>query len=322
MAEDLYDFMQGFLSKYPQYKELDFFVFGESYAGHYVPSVSSKIIEMNKQQQQKKASEDTQIHINFKGAGIGNGLTDPALQYKYYIPFAEEHNLVDGAQLKLMKGILPLCEPLAKACDKHEDSQDPNVRALDYTACLNAYLLCNLGELTPVQSTGVNVYDVRKQCDPSRQLCYDFSNIEKYLNREDVQKALGVKKDTWADCNPIVELALVYSGDWMKTYAKQVTSILEAGSKVLIYAGEYDFVCNWMGNSAWTNQLDFNGHKDFINAKNVTIADVGEYRSADDLTFFKVFNAGHLVPMDQPKNSLDMVNNFMANKFQPTTTSH
>merc|ERR1712070_456126 len=335
VAEDVYEFMQGLLGKYPKYQSLDFYVFGESYAGHYVPMVSNKIITMNQKYANEKEKKDHKlklddngsnfsnerntIPINFQGAGIGNGLTDPAIQYRYYIPFAEENNLVDDAQLKLMKGILPLCEPLATACDKHQDAQDPEIHALAYEACLDAYLFCNLGELSPVQSTGVNVYDIRKECDPNQQLCYDFTNIDTYLNREDVQKALGVQKETWSDCNPIVELSLVYSGDWMKTYAKEVTSILEAGFKVLIYAGEYDFVCNWMGNSAWAQNLEWTGQKDFIKATNVTISNFGQYKTSDNFTFLKVFNAGHLVPMDQPKNSMDMVNQFMQGKFQPTT---
>jgi hypothetical protein len=42
-------------------------------------------------------------------------------------------------------------------------TSDPTVRALEWTACMNAYVFCNLGELLPVQSTGVNVYDVRRK---------------------------------------------------------------------------------------------------------------------------------------------------------------
>eukprot|EP00952_Eustigmatos_sp_NYUAD-ZCMA_P007660 32335-Eustigmatos_ZCMA.PRE.1 len=34
------------------------------------------------------------------------------------------------------------------------------------------------GELVPVQSTGVNVYDIRRKCDPEHRLCYDFDDIE------------------------------------------------------------------------------------------------------------------------------------------------
>jgi hypothetical protein len=62
----------------------------------------------------------------------------------------------------------------------------------------------------PVQSTGVNVYDVRRGCDPSQKLCYDFSAVEDYLDQPEVQEALGVhsqrKGGQWKDCNPLVDL--------------------------------------------------------------------------------------------------------------------
>lgn len=62
----------------------------------------------------------------------------------------------------------------------------------------------------PVQSTGVNVYDVRRGCDPNQKLCYDFSAVEEYLDQEDVQEALGVhserKGGQWKDCSPLVDL--------------------------------------------------------------------------------------------------------------------
>ena len=39
--------MQEFYKALPQYKNLDFFIFGESYAGHYVPAVSHYIWQKN-----------------------------------------------------------------------------------------------------------------------------------------------------------------------------------------------------------------------------------------------------------------------------------
>lgn len=40
--------------------------------------------------------------------------------------------------------------------------------------------------------------------------------------------------------------AMVYGGDWMRTYDQHVAAILEAGKRVLVYAGVEDFMCNYM----------------------------------------------------------------------------
>lgn len=77
-------------------------------------------------------------------------------------------------------------------------------------------------------------------------------------------------------------------------------------------AGEYDFICNWLGNFHWTQTLEWSGASAFTSAENTTWVtasgeEAGTFISADGFTFLKVLNAGHMVPRDQPQNSLDMV---------------
>jgi len=39
----------------------------------------------------------------------------------------------------------------------------------------------------------------------------------------------------------------------------------------------------------------------------------GEYKSVDKFTFLRVYNAGHMVPMNQPEAALAMVDRFFGN---------
>lgn len=43
-------------------------------------------------------------------------------------------------------------------------------------------------------------------------------------------------------------------------------------------------------------------------------ATAGYYRSAQGLTMLQVLGAGHMVPMDQPVNALDMLTRFLDGK--------
>lgn len=74
MADDLYMFLQEFFTRHPNYLKSEFYVFGESYGGHFVPSIAHRIHQGN------LAGEGN--HINLAGIGIGNGLTDPFVQYQ------------------------------------------------------------------------------------------------------------------------------------------------------------------------------------------------------------------------------------------------
>ena len=129
-------------------------------------------------------------------------------------------------------------------------------------------------------------------------LCYDFSNVGVYLAREDVQKTLGVTGHKWADCSHTVAIAFELSGDWMKSYQQMIPDQLAAGIRVLMYAGDQDYICNWLGNQAWTKALDWPG-KDAFNAATPTNISYGNLRQANNFSFLQVFDAGHMVPRDQ-----------------------
>ncbi|MQL82927.1 hypothetical protein Taro_015394 [Colocasia esculenta] len=47
-AEDSYTFLVNWLERFPQYKGRDFYIAGESYAGHYIPQLAYKILHNNK----------------------------------------------------------------------------------------------------------------------------------------------------------------------------------------------------------------------------------------------------------------------------------
>ncbi|CAM8967168.1 unnamed protein product [Rhodiola kirilowii] len=292
VSNDLYDFLQAFLQGYPEFVDNDFYITGESYAGHYIPALASRVAKGN------KANEG--IHINLKGFAIGNGLTDPEQQYPAYTDFALANKLISQADHARINKLIPPCLQEIQKCKTQDE------------ACLNAYDDCN-GIFEDILSIAgnINYYDIRKQC--KGDLCYDFSNMEKLLNLDTVRKALGVGNIDFVSCSLTVYKAMV--GDWMKDYEVVIPPLLEEGIKVLIYAGEYDFICNWLGNSKWVNAMAWSGQSSFA-AANMTsyIVDgqeAGLVKSFGPLTFLKVHNAGHMVPMDQPKVSLQMIRGWM-----------
>ena len=78
ISEDAYYFLQHFMKSHPAYAGNDLYIFGESYGGHYAPAISYRIHQGN--MKLKKGD----IKLNLKGVGVGNGLTQPEIQYKYY----------------------------------------------------------------------------------------------------------------------------------------------------------------------------------------------------------------------------------------------
>ena len=187
VANDMLDFLQELFAARPALQGRDFFVTGESYAGHYVPAVASRVFQATR-------SGEASPPIRLAGLAIGNGLTDPAIQYGAYADFALEHGLISQETRDEIMTFYPACRLALEACD---------VFALD-VECLLAVEMCQLTMFAPIMlvNPGVNVYDYRKQCEGP--LCYDFSRMEKYLNLPETRKGLGVGDRAWEACSPQV----------------------------------------------------------------------------------------------------------------------
>jgi len=88
---------------------------------------------------------------------------------------------------------------------------------------------------------------------------------------------------------------------------------------VLLYNGYYDLICNWEGTNTWSNEMDWEFKDQFNKAANQSWSVNGKYagffKSADNLAFLIVDNAGHMSPFDQPENLHDMVYRFINGGF-------
>ncbi|KAJ0963571.1 hypothetical protein J5N97_028693 [Dioscorea zingiberensis] len=292
VSDDLYDFLQEFFKAHPEYVKNDFYITGESYAGHYIPAFASRVHQGN------KAKEG--VHINLKGFAIGNGLTNPEIQYKAYTDYALSMGIIQESDYKEINKLYPDCELALKQCGTSGTQ-----------SCIVAYRICvKIFHSILEIARNINFYDIRKQCEgPKGDLCYDFSNMEKFLNQKTTRDALGVGDIDFVLCSTTVFQAMLT--DWMRNLEVGIPALLEDGIKLLVYAGEYDLICNWIGNSRWVHSMEWSGQQKFVSSVetpfNVAGAEAGILKSHGPLSFLKVHNAGHMVPMDQPKAALEML---------------
>jgi len=298
IAQDMYMFIQEFFQLYPQYAMLDFYLMGESYAGHYVPAVSYRILQGN-------TNKDGPFYIKMKGLAIGNGWVDPYEQYPAYADWAYQNQLINSIEYGSDKALAFACQAL--------------VESGVWLAALEECQLYAEGVLAEIGVTVgyfPNPYNWKIPCD-NPPLCYDFSLMDSYLAQPSVQAALGVTGhgSGFTDCNMEVHTLLL--GDWVVNLDVHVPALLSAGYRVYVYSGMLDFICNWVGGDYWTTQLPWQGQGDFNNATTVDWHVKGQVsgyaKSADGLTFLKVANAGHMVPLDQPVAALDMIKRIFKN---------
>ena len=165
------------------------------------------------------------------------------------------------------------------------------------------------------------MYDIRTFEDSSVKL----GLVNEWGNLPEIQRAFGLPEGAGIEyqaCSKEVYLRFLF--DFMQDYEDAMGELQEANNiPMLIYAGDADYICNWMGNDAWTRDLDPGiagvGENDFVLSDGTVGA---RYRTTGQLTFMRIFGAGHMVPMDQPETALAMLNDFISGELYGGRSSH
>ncbi|KAK6454107.1 carboxypeptidase Y precursor [Scheffersomyces xylosifermentans] len=303
-ARDVYVFLELFFQKFSKFAKNDFHIAGESYAGHYIPSFASEIIN----------NADRSFELT--SVLIGNGITDSLIQNSAYKPMACGEGgykpVLSEEQCDQMEKDYPKCATLTKICYQFQSA----------LTCVPAQYYCDAKLFSPYAETGLNPYDIRKPCADEGGNCYvEMDYIDDYLNLDSVKAAVGASNiDIFTSCDSTVFNNFILSGDESKPFQQYVAELLEHDIPVLLYAGDKDFICNWLGNHYWSDALDYVEHEQFEAAplqpwisREGRIA--GEVKNYKKFTFVRVYDAGHMVPYDQPENSLDMVNRWIQGDY-------
>ncbi|KAG0706689.1 peptidase S10 serine carboxypeptidase [Suillus ampliporus] len=316
VAKDVYAFLELFMHRFPEYSKLPFHIAGESYGGRYLPHIATEIYQRNKQLVKWPSSELVPIHL--ASVMIGNGLVDPLTQMPSVVEYACEgpYAIYDdpfGSECRALRAAAPVCRRMIEACYKFESP----------LTCVPATAYCWQGIFGPIFSHGYNYYDARKKCSEKEDgsLCYkEVQWIEKWLNVAEHKATLGVDSGfEFTSCNIPVNLKFNYlHGDGMKNGAALLPELIANGIRLLIYAGNTDLMCNFMGETQFVSDLDSMFHDEFLAAPTipwlVNGSIVGEIRSAGsrgstagNVTLAVIFEAGHMSPYDQPAATLDMM---------------
>eukprot|EP00249_Psilotum_nudum_P022639 c28595_g1_i3 orf=854-1813(+) len=117
---------------------------------------------------------------------------------------------------------------------------------------------------------------------------------------------------SWAEISDTVFDAL--RDVFMKDVIEQVDELLSTGVNVTIYNGQVDLICATLGTEAWVEKLKWSGLQTFnaaprkslmsCNSSDLTAAFVKSY---ENLSFYWILLAGHMVPVDQPCMALEMI---------------
>ncbi|CAD5116107.1 DgyrCDS5033 [Dimorphilus gyrociliatus] len=282
-----------FFQRFPYFRHNDFYVMGESYAGIYIPMLANLLLK--------------EPNVNFKGVAIGNGAVDVTSLGTSVIEFLYSHGVIGSSQYsqvtKLCCGSTPIryCNiTISKtpACKKMVDF----IQSRFHDSGLDPY----------------NLYDVcayKDKKDVNGLPCVDPRPARKYFSSYAVRKSLNMpEKSLWdGPCSQ----RLNYTGQ-TSTVRGYVTNLVKAKKRVLIYAGDSDMMCNWLGNLWFVESLGYKEiepnrpwfYKDPKFGKQIA----GFATIFNGIDFVTVKGSGHFVPQDKPLQAYTMFARYLQEK--------
>ncbi|PPQ79472.1 hypothetical protein CVT25_002608 [Psilocybe cyanescens] len=297
------EFLRNFYLVFPEYKTVDTYFAGESFGGQWIPYFADALL-------------NSVMKVPLKGIAIGNGWIDSKRQYPAYIDYAVkmgrmEENDADWKETKKETDSCVAALEQLKGNPMTVDACTGVLRSIMGASerTLNGEKMC------------INIYDIRLE-DTSPDCGMNWPppmhHVTTFLGRSEVVSALHATAHpgSWRECRPDVHRAFHES-----TSESAITILPRVLSKipVLIFAGDQDLICNYIGLENMIKSLTWNGDTGLGTVQTqswaVNSVPAGTWVASRNLTYVKIFNASHMAPFDLPHVSHDMMLRFMGVNF-------
>lgn len=146
---------------------------------------------------------------------------------------------------------------------------------------------------------GRDEYDVREFYPDA----FPYGFYVDYLNTPEVQEAIGAFVN-FSESNGAVGGAFFTTGDDGRklTTVADMLKLIEANVTVIMYTGDADYNCNWLGGQVVSNEIGAPGFKN-AGYTNISTSDGivhGQVKQAGKFAFLRIYESGHEVPFYQP----------------------
>ncbi|XP_024515025.1 serine carboxypeptidase-like 25 [Selaginella moellendorffii] len=292
-ASDNLQFLLEWFRNFPEYSKNEFYLLGESYSGHYIPTLAMKILENN---------ANGKNIINLKGFSVrycemddrkeqgsnpflpqlGNAWTDPAHDMRgdvefYYshslIPEQTYNELIQNCDFSTMRPILG-------------GSMNPN--------CQGASAITNR------LISGLSHYNIYKPpCKNGSSITLEGIRVLPGIRYNCVHATALQILDPEKTSNLDIQVLCKSLPFWFFTSPR---------------SGDADGVVSTLSTRSWIKELNLTSQTPWFVISQVA----GWSQAYNGLTFLTVLGAGHMVPLDKPQQALSLFEHFLKGKVPPS----
>ncbi|ETV75872.1 hypothetical protein H257_09842 [Aphanomyces astaci] len=306
-----YEFLEQFLELYPRYKNREFYITGESYAGIYIPFLVHKLVT------------SPIANLSLTGFTIGNPFTDNVIDASAYMDYFYSHGMISIEAYNLGRqvcGDIGVANCFYGTGECNSDCKSALEAGFSMSEWGNSNALSQYyiyGDVCKLQSNNQS-----KTLIPNKNIrplthrglvgpCQDVYTAS-YLQLPTVQAAIHVISDVieWTACS---SATVSHHYTRSESALDKYPTILQAGLKGLIYSGDADSSVNFIGTQRWLTDEGLN----------LTVVEKWQAWFGPDkqlagytvrytnLTFKTVKGAGHMVPAHRPLHALHLFECFL-----------
>ncbi|XP_006889321.1 PREDICTED: retinoid-inducible serine carboxypeptidase [Elephantulus edwardii] len=308
VASDMMVLLKTFFNSHREFQTIPFYIFSESYGGKMAAGIGLEL---------HKAIQQGSIQCNFAGVALGDSWISPIDSVLSWGPYLYSMSLLDDQGLAKVSSI---AEQVLNAISSEKYKE--------------ATQLWGKAELVIEQNTdGVNFYNILTKNTPmsAKESSLEFTQSHlghlyqhhlRYLHQDalsqlmngPIRKKLKIIPEDYSWGAQATNVFLYMEEDFMKPVINIVDELLEVGVNVTVYNGQLDLIVDTMGQESWIQKLKWPQLSKFSQLKwkalysdpksSETSAFVKSY---ENLTFYWILKAGHMVPSDQGVMALKML---------------
>ncbi|KAK8102784.1 hypothetical protein PG984_015930 [Apiospora sp. TS-2023a] len=308
-AEAIWEFLQVWMSEFPDYRRDKISVWSESYGGHYAPAIAKLL------QSRAHSLQGGAFPVTVDTVGVISGFLDFHIQLGYFSQFAVNNTYgIQAYDLEVAEAVAYNwsspggCKEQVEHCraltpNGYRDQYGTNDTVTE--ACGSASVWCWNNVYAAYDAlSGRDPFDIGHFIPTSIPPPYVYG----FLSQEWVLKALGAEVNYTLNSNPTAN-GFLLSGDFaFGGFKEDLGSLLDDGVKVALIHGDRDFRCNWIGGEAVSLAIDYDDKGDFAAAGYAPIHTNESYvggfvRQYGGFSFSRVFQASHGIAYNQPETA-------------------